>query len=208
MRRDLARADDVCAALAAVPGVRRVFVEGPPWRAVLVCEPAEDAEATRLELAARAALLDVGWDPRTLELEVAFLAPPPPRRRVRLLEAELTYPRLGEAAARVRLEWDGQVFEGRAAGTAGEGPELRWVALATLNALAALLDGRLRFDLVGIKQLRIFDTDLAVAVVRSPERLEGMTGAAFVGEDRPEAAARAVLQATNRVLGNYLTVPD
>lgn len=200
--------DALRAALQAVPGVRRVFVDGPPWRAALVCEPAEDAEATRVELAARAALVGAGWDPRTLELEVAFLAPPPPRRRVRLLEATLAYPRLGEAAAHVRLEWDGRLYEGRASGPSGEALELRWVALATLQALGQLLEGRLRFDLIGIKQLRIFDTDLAVAVVRSPERWEGMTGAAFVHGARAEAAARAVLQATNRVLGNYLTVPD
>ena len=63
----------------------------------------------------------------------------------------------------------------------------------------------MRFQLVGIKPLRAFDADVVVALVRSDVDGKSLIGAALEADDAHRAASIAVLNATNRLLGNYLS---
>jgi hypothetical protein len=195
--------DEVRAEIEALRGVRRVVLDGPPWRMLLVCEAG--AEGLRAERAARAALRRAGGDPGRVELEVGFLAPPPATGRVRFERLDLQRPRAGVAAATAELEWEGKIVAARVEGEGGPAGELRLCASATLRALEAVLDGELSFELIGAKALRVFDHEAVAVLARSPE-LPGRTlvGVVLAPGDPGEAAALAVLDATNRLLGTYL----
>jgi hypothetical protein len=129
-----------------------------------------------------------------------------PRRRVRFLSARLTSPRPGRATAEVELEWAGQTYTEEMEGESGSAVELRLAALATVRSLEAILGSRMKFELVGIKGLRAFDTEVVVALLNSPQASgRSLVGAALATDNLYRSAALAVLNATNRVLGNYLS---
>jgi len=113
-------------------------------------------------------------------------------------------PRSGRAAAEVELEWGGQAYSERAEGEASPPLELRLAATATLKALEGILRGRVQFSLLGIKSFRAFDTDVVVVLMRTDQGAP-LVGASLASGDPYRAAALAVLNATNRVLGNYLS---
>ena len=107
------------------------------------------------------------------------------------------------------LEWEGKVFEDEMEGEGGAALELRLAALTTLRSLEAVLSGALRFHLVGIKTVRAFDADLVVVLVRAENGSAGaLVGSAIAGDNPERAATLAVLNATNRILGNYLYTDD
>lgn len=193
--------------LGEIDGVQRAFIEaGPPVRVYLICQvgPPE-----RAELEARALLARAGLTPGRVELHTASLAAPQPRRRARLVSVGYEETRPGAGLARVRLEWNDVEHEGTAGGESGPVAPLRLVARATLGGLESVLDGAIRFDLVGVKGLRIFDRDLVVALIRGSEASEApFAGASLVADDLARSACLAVLNATNRLLGNYLSVSD
>lgn len=199
--RERLRAD-----LEEIEGVRRAVVDGPPAVVYLV---AERTDAAPVELLARAVLARHGLPGREVELQVCFLPEPLPPRRVRFVRARVVYPGPGRAVASVALEWEGRSFEGEAEGESGGPLELRLSALAALRALAAVLGGALRFELVGIKAVRAFDADLVVVLLRlEHDPANTLIGAAVAGESPARAATLAVLNATNRILGNYLVTDD
>jgi hypothetical protein len=107
--------------------------------------------------------------------------------------------------ARVELEWAGQTYTGELEGESGPAPELRLTAMATLAALGEVLGGRVHFQLVGIKPMRAFDADVVVALIRSDVDGKSLIGSALEADDAHRAASIAVLNATNRLLGNYLS---
>lgn len=193
--------------LNGIAGVRRAFVEeGLPFRVYLICEP---GQPERAELEARATLARFGVTPGQAEVQVAYLAIPQPRRRARLVSVGYEEPRPGAGMAHVTLEWHDVEHEGAATGESGPVAPLRLVARATLGALESVLDGVVHFDLVGVKALRIFDRDLVVALIRGNDTSEPpFAGASLVSDDLPRSACLAVLNATNRLLGNYLAVSD
>jgi hypothetical protein len=191
------------AELEALPGVHRALVDGLPCRVDLICDPATDAPP--VEVNARAALLRQGLSPETTELRVSYLAEPQPRRRVRFVGVETARPRVGAVVAVVRLEWNDIVYQGEAEGEGGSAYEIRVCALATIRAMEALLRRENVFSLVGSKATRIFDHDLVTVLLSasdSPERR--LIGVSLVTRGHHRSAALAVLNATNRVLGNYL----
>jgi len=193
--------------LTALPGVRHASLEGPPWRAWLIC----DAEAARdtVELDARAVLGRAGLPASDCALEVATLGAPEPRRRVRLVECCYETPRAGHGVARITLEWAGALYTREIAGESGPVADLRLVTHATLSALGEVIRGALGFHLVGVKTVRIFDRDLVVVLLHA-EGAGGveLAGNALVSGSTHRAACIAVLNATNRILGNYLSVGD
>ncbi|HEX5727133.1 MAG TPA: hypothetical protein VFX98_16770 [Longimicrobiaceae bacterium] len=192
--------------LEDIDGVQRALIEGPPWEVYLVCDRVEQVPT---ELFVRSILTRHGIPASDAEVRVCHLPAPEPRRRVRFLSARLEVPRSGRAHAEVELEWGGQTYHGELEGESGAALELRLSALATIRTLEGILQERLRFHLVGIKNVRAFDADVIVALVRVEEE-EGkhLIGASLVTEDPHRAAALAVLNATNRVLGNYLSNTD
>lgn len=194
------------ASLESLDGVRRAFVDGPPWSVFLICEPSVVNPAT-LEIDARAFLARAGLTAAEAQLQLGFVAPPPRRHRVRFVRAMVESESTARAMATVALEWNGAMFEENEEGDASPVSALRLCAGATIRALEALIEGALQFQLVGIKTVHVFDGDLVVALLRT-EQMPGrqLIGTALVSFDPHRAAALAVLNATNRVLGNYLSV--
>lgn len=187
--------------LEGLEGVRRAIVDDDaPLRIWLVCERT-DAPA---EMLVRSILARDGLCAADAEVHVSYLPTPEPRRRVRFVSARMAMPRFGRARAEVELEWGGQTFADAVEGETGNAMELRHAAQATLGALGGILNGRMQFSLVGIKSVRAFDTDLVVVLLRT-ENVNTLIGASLATSDTYRSAALAVLNATNRVLGNYLS---
>lgn len=193
--RERLRAD-----LEALDCVRRAVVDADPLRVYIVCDRAESPT----DMLVSSVLARAGISAADAEVHLAYLTPPEQRRRVRFVAARMTTPRSGRAAAEVELEWGGQGHAERAEGEASPPLELRLAATATLKALEGILRDRVRFSLLGIKSFRVFDTDVVVVLMRT-DHGSPLVGASLASGDPYRAAALAVLNATNRVLGNYLS---
>lgn len=136
-----------------------------------------------------------------------------PRERVKLVDAHLEHGVDTSARAEIALEWRAVEYRGRAT-SVGEGAvDLRVCAEATLDALHHLLGGRVSFRLIGVKSVKAFDDAVVIVALGTtdPEtggdrRLIGTAPATLGG--LPRGVARAVLNATNRVLGNFLATGD
>jgi hypothetical protein len=105
----------------------------------------------------------------------------------------------------VELEYEGQKWFGRSGGQSSPLGDLRMAAEAALRALEEFAEGALSFELIGVKHIRAFDSNLVIVSIG----VRGSAGTRLVGcyladEDMPRGAALAVLNATNRLLGNYL----
>lgn len=186
--------------LQGLEGVLRAVIDEDPLRIWLVCERTE----APTEMLVRSVLARSGLFAADAEVHLSFVPNPEPRRRVRFVSARMNTPRMGRARAEVELEWDGQTFADAVEGETGSAMELRHAAQATLGALGAILHGRMQFSLVGIKSVRAFDTDLVVVLLRT-DNVNPLIGASLATSDPFRSAALAVLNATNRVLGNYLS---
>lgn len=192
----------VRAELEEIEGVRRAVIDGPPWVVYVI---ADRGARFPSEMVVHSVLFRHGLGPGDAELHVTYLGAAEPRRRVRFVAATVDSSRVGRAVARVELEWAGQVHTGELEGETGPAPEQRLAALATLEALGKVLEGRVRFQLVGIKPMRAFDADVVVALLKSDVDGRSLIGAALTADDPNRAASVAVLNATNRILGNYLS---
>jgi hypothetical protein len=197
---DVDARDRLRAELETLEGVRRAIVDQDPLRIWLVCDRTE----APTEMLVRSILARDGLCADDAEVHVAFLPTPEPRRRVRFVSSRLATPRVGRARAEVELEWGGQTFADAVEGETGSAMELRHAAQATLGALGGILKGRMQFTLVGIKSFRAFDHDVVVVLLRT-DNVNPLIGASLATSDPYRSAALAVLNATNRVLGNYLT---
>lgn len=191
----------------AIPGVVRAFVDARGPELYVVCEAGR--EGLPMEAAVNLALTEEGLSADAMTVHVAVLGGTSEQRRVRYREAILTRPRVGIAAVRVTLDWQGNAYDGMAEGEGGLPLELRVSARAALRALESVLSDRIRFELLGVKSIRIFDHDFVAVLLRSPDIPDRrLIGAALASADLPAATARAVLNATNRLLGNYLSIAD
>jgi hypothetical protein len=110
--------------------------------------------------------------------------------------------------ARVVLSWaDGREFGGESDGVAGGTGELRCSAQATVEALSRAVERGIQLELLGVKAVRAFDATVVIVSLSANEqgKVWRMVGSYLTETDPPRAAALAVLNATNRVLGNYVT---
>jgi hypothetical protein len=193
--------------LGKLPGVHRALAEEPGDRIFLICtssEPGADILAAADELIGASDL-----QPGAVKLQLLYPAPPLPTRRARFRGVSVEPLRTGECRATVKLEWDGKIFTGSADGEAIAAGEMRSCAQATIQALEGVIDGAARFSLIGIKSTRIFDTELVAVLLRSDQATAGqLIGSSLVTEDLQRASALAVLNATNRLLGNFLHVSN
>ena len=84
--------------------------------------------------------------------------------------------------------------------------ELRCAAQACVSALDQAVQGGMVFELLGVKAVRAFDaTVVIVSLSTSAEGTDQRVVGSYLTEDDPaRAAALAVLNATNRILGNRL----
>lgn len=118
--------------------------------------------------------------------------------------------RAAAAMTRVTVELDGPIngqrINTRAEGSTCVGGDMRLAAQAMLDALSEATKGVLKFDLIGVKPIRAFDTNVVVAAVMVHG--EGMSrrlvGTAIVDEDAITGAALAALNATNRLVSPLL----
>lgn len=146
---------------------------------------------------------DVATDDTTIEF--AAMATSPLRRRVRFVGAEREETRDGHVRIHAELEWKGERYRGSAAGDSGALIELRTAGHAALQAVEKLTNDELKLRLIGVKQLRAFDTELVVAsLVRTEGEMQRFVGSVLATSDPPRAACLAVLNALNRTLGNFL----
>ena len=131
------------------------------------------------------------------------------RERLRLTRVDATHTMTGHCAVEVELEWlEGQRVVGRAQGQASTAGDLRIAALAATDALERFSGGALSFDLTGVKAIRAFDANVvivSIAVRRGPGPTR-LLGSHLAEADPIRSTVIAVLNATNRVLGNYISV--
>jgi hypothetical protein len=113
----------------------------------------------------------------------------------------------GRCRARVQLSWvDGREFVGENESVTSQVGELRCSALAAVQALKRAVHDGVQVELLGVKAFRAFDATVVIVSlsVQSDGNAWRMVGSYLTETDPPRAAALAVLNATNRVLGNYV----
>jgi hypothetical protein len=127
----------------------------------------------------------------------------------RLRFAQFVLERLpnGRCRANVELTWkDSERFRGDSEGLASQAGELRCAAEATVKALTQAVQGGVSFELLGVKAVRAFDA--TVVIVSLSVQGEGashrVVGSYLSDAEPARGAALAVLNATNRILGNRL----
>lgn len=129
------------------------------------------------------------------------------RERLRFLAFEFATEPDGRCRARVVLEGEpGDQFIGESEGLGSRAAELRCAAQAATVALQQAVGDRLTLDLLGVKAVRAFDSTV---VIVSLSCHNGMPAARLVGScltdgEEHRCAALAVLNATNRLLGNII----
>ena len=120
--------------------------------------------------------------------------------RVKLRAAEVTRDRGAGFEVRVELEWLGQTFVGEDSGVGHEDMIARLAALATLSAVRTSGTGT-GFELIGLKRVRAFDGEVVMVCLKEAGKsCQKYIGAVAVRETLARGAARAVLDAVNRVL--------
>ena len=64
----------------------------------------------------------------------------------------------------------------------------------------------MQFQLLGVKAVKAFDSSVVIVSLSSTEDgpATRLVGSCLVDDDLPKGAARAVLSATNRLLGNTI----
>ena len=113
----------------------------------------------------------------------------------------------GQVSCLVTLECaPGELISAKVSGQASPAGDVRLGAEATIRALETFTEGNLKFDLIGVKVVRAFDANIVISSLMQrgddgPERLLGC----FLAEgDLVRGAALSVLNATNRVMGNFI----
>lgn len=112
----------------------------------------------------------------------------------------------GRCRARVVLSYsDGRQFVGESEGVTSQAGELRCAAVAAVQALDRVTQPQLTFDLLGVKAVRAFDATVLIVSLSAREEAQAkrLVGSYLTDADAPRGAALAVLNATNRLLGNY-----
>lgn len=128
------------------------------------------------------------------------------RERLRFTDFKFGRTPQGTCSAEVELEWlEGQRVKGRAEGTSSAMGDLRVAADAALNAIRTFSEGALDLELVGVKALRVFDANVViVAISKRGDATARLLGCYLAEADPIRASVIAVLNATNRILGNFI----
>ena len=139
--------------------------------------------------------------PRVTETSVA--------RQERLRFSKFTFERTpsGQVSCHVTLEFGpGEVISGKASGQASPAGDSRLGAEATIRALESFTEGTLTFDLIGVKVVRAFDANIVISSLmqRGDDGPERLLGCYLAEGDLVRGAALSVLNATNRVMGNFI----
>ena len=87
------------------------------------------------------------------------------RERLRFSEFSFTRSPSGHVSINVELEYDGQKWFGRSAGQSSPLGDLCMAAEAALRALEEFAEGSLSFELIGVKHIRAFDSNLVIVSI-------------------------------------------
>ena len=129
-------------------------------------------------------------------------------QRERVKFEDFAFERMPDARCRARVElaWaGGRHFRGEAEGMASDTGEMRCAAAAALDALMkAVGTPAVRLELLGVKSVRAFDSVVVIVALSATDgtRSTRLVGSYLTDTDIPRGAALAVLNATNRFLGN------
>ena len=96
-------------------------------------------------------------------------------------------------------------FVGDSEGLGSQAGELRCAAEACVMALSKAVKGEIKFELLGVKAVRAFDSNVVIVSMSIPDQNEThrLVGCYLTDDADPtRGAALAVLNATNRILGN------
>lgn len=201
---DASTAQVLRAKLEALEGIERIVVDETTSSVLLHCLP--DSNSSALNVQIDQAIASAGLEPGSVNIQL--LTDLAARKRVKFASAD----RILEGNSvriRIKLEWNGQSTVGEAVGENGDLIELRTAAAAALDALEHVLGENLHIKLVGVKQVKAFDAELmVVALYRTGDQPQRLVGSVSAAGDPRRAAAVAVLNALNRVLGNYLSVRE
>jgi hypothetical protein len=129
------------------------------------------------------------------------------RERLRFTNFRFVRTPSGLCTAEVELEWlDGVTVVGKASGQSSPMGDLRIAAEAALRALESFSGGAIEFELAGVKALRAFDANIVIVAlgVRKGEGPQRLLGSYLAERDPVRAAVISVLNATNRLLGNFI----
>ncbi len=132
---------------------------------------------------------------------------PFPQDRLRFAQFMLERLPNGRCRVRVELTWrESERFTGDDEGLASQAGELRCAAEATVKALGQAVQGEVGFDLLGVKAVRAFDATVVIVslAVRNEGHTHRVVGSYLSDAEPARGAALAVLNATNRILGNRL----
>lgn len=131
-----------------------------------------------------------------------------PVRTERLKFSSFTFTRspAGRCTVQVELEYAGKRYVGRTEGQSSPIGDLRLGAEAAMQAVESFAQGRLGLELMGIKLVRAFDANVVVvSCTQRTSRGTRLVGCYLADRDAVRGSALAVLNATNRIMGNYLT---
>ena len=120
---------------------------------------------------------------------------------------EFTLARLADSRCRARVVLtytDDDVWVGEGEGLASQSGELRTAADACVVALGKAIDGKATLELLGVKAVKAFDNNVVIVSMAYTEsgRSQRLVGCYLAETDSARGAALAVLNATNRILGN------
>jgi hypothetical protein len=185
--------------LASLPQVDHVAIDEATREALLILDAS--ADAAHVEAQARSIAGEY-------VVRCVLVPEHRDRQRVRFVDVRRDVEADQSVRFTVTLEWAGTEYVGEAVGEKGEHLELRTVAAASLEAVTAVVPADLQVRLAGVKQVRAFDADLIIiSLYRHGGTPHNLVGAVVTGPDTRRAAAVAVLNALNRLLGNYLRLP-
>ena len=125
--------------------------------------------------------------------------------RLRFVDFQFTTTPNGRCRAEVTLGFGPDArWTGTAEGLASDAGEMRCAAEATLHAIEASAGGAISFELLGVKAVRAFDTIVLIVSVVSREsgQTHRLVGSFLADQEHTRGAALAILNATNRVMGN------
>lgn len=131
-------------------------------------------------------------------------------RRERLRFSGFSFSRspAGRVVCEVVLEFaPGEFVTGRVEGQASPAGDARLGAEAAIRALEAFTERQVTFELVGVKVVRAFDANVVITslIQHGDDGPDRLLGCFLADGDMVRGAALAVLNATNRVLGNFLS---
>lgn len=198
-------ADQLESRLLELEGVRSVDLSGYPATLVVRCE-GEGVFA----LAARAVRDRVQEESGAdAEVKIEIAGPAPRTKRARFESMDVSYPQPGTVRAVAKLGWQRETYTGEAEGEASVAGELRACATATARAIEQFAGGGVTFTLVGAKEVHVFDHDLVAVLLHAVELPDHrLIGTSIISVDHRRAAALAVLNATNRAVGNFVDAGD